>query len=177
MLDPALLRPGRFDRQVQVPNPDIKGREKILGVHARKVPLGPDVDLRIIARGTPGFSGADLANLVNESALMAARTGRRFVTMIDFENAKDKVMMGAERRSMVMTEDEKKLTAYHEAGHAIVGLNVPQHDPIHKATIIPRGGALGMVVSLPEIDRLNWHKSECEEKLAMTMARAIRVTC
>ncbi|MEM8593003.1 MAG: ATP-dependent zinc metalloprotease FtsH, partial [Pseudomonadota bacterium] len=134
VLDPALLRPGRFDRQVQVPNPDIKGREKILGVHARKVPLGPDVDLRIIARGTPGFSGADLANLVNESALMAARVGRRFVTMEDFENAKDKVMMGAERRSMVMTEDEKKLTAYHEAGHAVVGLYVPQHDPIHKAT-------------------------------------------
>ena len=131
VLDPALLRPGRFDRQVQVPNPDIKGREKILGVHARKVPLGPDVDLRIIARGTPGFSGADLANLVNESALMAARVGRRFVTMEDFENAKDKVMMGAERRSMVMTEDEKKLTAYHEAGHAVVGLNVLQHDPIH----------------------------------------------
>jgi cell division protease FtsH len=150
VLDPALLRPGRFDRQVQVPNPDIKGREKILGVHARKVPLGPDVDLRIIARGTPGFSGADLANLVNEAALMAARVGKRFVTMEDFENAKDKVMMGAERRSMVMTEDEKKLTAYHEAGHAIVGLNVPQHDPIHKATIIPRGRALGLVLSLPE---------------------------
>ena len=129
-----------------MPNPDIKGREKILGVHARKVPLGPDVDLRIIARGTPGFSGADLANLVNEAALTAARVGRRFVTMEDFENAKDKVMMGgAERRSMVMTEDEKKLTAYHEAGHAVVGLNVPQHDPIHKATIIPRGRALGLV--------------------------------
>ncbi len=147
VLDPALLRPGRFDRQVQVPNPDIKGREKILGVHARKVPLGPNVDLRIIARGTPGFSGADLANLVNEAALMAARVGRRFVTMEDFENAKDKVMMGSERRSMVMSEDEKKLTAYHEAGHAIVGLNVPQHDPIHKATIIPRGRALGLVLS------------------------------
>jgi cell division protease FtsH len=149
VLDPALLRPGRFDRQVQVPNPDIKGREKILGVHARKVPLGPDVDLRIIARGTPGFSGADLANLVNEAALMAARVGRRFVTMIDFESAKDKVMMGAERRSMVMSEDEKRLTAYHEAGHAVVGLNVPEHDPIHKATIIPRGRALGLVLSLP----------------------------
>jgi cell division protease FtsH len=147
VLDPALLRPGRFDRQVQVPNPDIRGRERILGVHARKVPLGPDVDLRIIARGTPGFSGADLANLVNEAALMAARVNRRFVTMEDFENAKDKVMMGSERRSMVMTEDEKKLTAYHEAGHAIVGLNVPHHDPIHKATIIPRGRALGLVLS------------------------------
>ncbi|MBO6883695.1 MAG: ATP-dependent zinc metalloprotease FtsH [Marivita sp.] len=170
VLDPALLRPGRFDRQVTVPNPDIKGREKILGVHARKTPLGPDVDLRIIARGTPGFSGADLANLVNEAALMAARVGRRFVTMEDFENAKDKVMMGAERRSMVLTPDQKEKTAYHEAGHAVVGLALPQCDPVYKATIIPRGGALGMVVSLPEIDRLNWHKSECEEKLAMTMA-------
>ncbi|MEQ9240958.1 ATP-dependent zinc metalloprotease FtsH [Roseovarius indicus] len=170
VLDPALLRPGRFDRQITVPNPDIKGREKILAVHARKTPLGPDVDLRIIARGTPGFSGADLANLVNEAALMAARVGRRFVTMDDFENAKDKVMMGAERRSMVLTDDQKEKTAYHEAGHAIVGLALPKCDPVYKATIIPRGGALGMVVSLPEIDRLNWHKSECEQKLAMTMA-------
>ncbi|RYH01150.1 ATP-dependent zinc metalloprotease FtsH [Salipiger sp. IMCC34102] len=169
VLDPALLRPGRFDRQVQVPNPDIKGREKILGVHARKVPLGPDVDLRIIARGTPGFSGADLANLVNESALMAARVGRRFVTMTDFENAKDKVMMGSERRSMVMTEDEKKLTAYHEAGHAIVGLNVPQHDPIHKATIIPRGRALGLVLSLPERDQLSVSWTKYTSKIAMAM--------
>ena len=170
VLDPALLRPGRFDRQVTVPNPDIKGREKILTVHARKTPLGPDVDLRLIARGTPGFSGADLANLVNEAALMAARVGRSVVTMVDFENAKDKVMMGAERRYMVLTADQKEKTAYHEAGHAIVGLALPQCDPVYKATIIPRGGALGMVVSLPEIDRLNWHKSECEEKLAMTMA-------
>ncbi len=170
VLDPALLRPGRFDRQVTVGNPDIKGREKILGVHARKTPLGPDVDLRIIARGTPGFSGADLANLVNEAALMAARVGRRFVTMEDFENAKDKVMMGAERRSMVLTQDQKEKTAYHEAGHAVVGLVLPECDPVYKATIIPRGGALGMVVSLPEIDRLNWHKDECEQKLAMTMA-------
>jgi cell division protease FtsH len=170
VLDPALLRPGRFDRQVTVPNPDIKGREKILNVHARKTPLGPDVDLRLIARGTPGFSGADLANLVNEAALMAARIGRSVVTMSDFENAKDKVMMGAERRSMVLTQDQKEKTAYHEAGHAVVGLTLPQCDPVYKATIIPRGGALGMVVSLPEIDRLNWHKSECEEKLAMTMA-------
>ncbi len=169
VLDPALLRPGRFDRQVQVPNPDIKGREKILGVHARKVPLGPDVDLRIIARGTPGFSGADLANLVNEAALMAARVGRRFVTMEDFENAKDKVMMGSERRSMVMTEDEKKLTAYHEAGHAIVGLNVPQHDPIHKATIIPRGRALGLVLSLPERDQLSVSLTKYKSKIAMAM--------
>jgi cell division protease FtsH len=169
VLDPALLRPGRFDRQVQVPNPDIKGREKILLVHARKVPLGPDVDLRIIARGTPGFSGADLANLVNESALTAARIGRRFVTMHDFESAKDKVMMGAERRSMVMTEDEKKLTAYHEAGHAIVGLNVPQHDPIHKATIIPRGRALGLVLSLPERDQLSVSYTKYTSKIAMAM--------
>ncbi|MEM9708526.1 MAG: ATP-dependent zinc metalloprotease FtsH [Pseudomonadota bacterium] len=169
VLDPALLRPGRFDRQVQVPNPDIKGRDKILGVHARKVPLGPDVDLRIIARGTPGFSGADLANLVNEAALMAARVGRRFVTMEDFENAKDKVMMGAERRSMVMSEDEKKLTAYHEAGHAVVGLNVPQHDPIHKATIIPRGRALGLVLSLPERDQLSVTYTKYKSKIAMAM--------
>jgi len=169
VLDPALLRPGRFDRQVQVPNPDIKGREKILGVHARKVPLGPNVDLRIIARGTPGFSGADLANLVNEAALMAARVGRRFVTMDDFENAKDKVMMGAERRSMVMTEDEKKLTAYHEAGHAVVGLNVPQHDPVHKATIIPRGRALGLVLSLPERDQLSVSYTKYTSKIAMAM--------
>ncbi|MBD0865549.1 MAG: ATP-dependent metallopeptidase FtsH/Yme1/Tma family protein [Rhodobacteraceae bacterium] len=170
VLDPALLRPGRFDRQVTVGSPDIKGREKILGVHARKTPLGPDVGLRIIARGTPGFSGADLANLVNEAALMAARFGRRFVTMEDFENAKDKVMMGAERRSMVLTANQKEKTAYHEAGHAVVGLALPECDPVYKATIIPRGGALGMVVSLPEIDRLNWHKDECEQKLAMTMA-------
>ncbi len=170
VLDPALLRPGRFDRQIHVPNPDIKGREKILGVHARKVPLGPDVDLRTIARGTPGFSGADLMNLVNEAALMAARVGRRFVTMDDFENAKDKVMMGAERRSMVLTQEQKEMTAYHEAGHAIVGMNLPKCDPVYKATIIPRGGALGMVMSLPEMDRLNWHKDQCEQRIAMTMA-------
>jgi len=170
VLDPALLRPGRFDRQVQVPHPDIKGRDQILQVHARKTPLGPDVDLRIIARGTPGFSGADLANLINEAALGAARIGRRFVTMEDLEQAKDKVMMGAERRSMVITPEQKEKTAYHEAGHAIVGMSLPKCDPVYKATIIPRGGALGMVVSLPEIDRLNWQKSECEQKLAMTMA-------
>ncbi|MEM9010360.1 MAG: ATP-dependent zinc metalloprotease FtsH [Pseudomonadota bacterium] len=169
VLDPALLRPGRFDRQVQVPNPDIKGRQKILEVHARKVPLGPDVDLRVIARGTPGFSGADLANLVNEAALWAARIGKRFVTMDDFENAKDKVMMGAERRSMVMSDDEKKLTAYHEAGHAIVGLNVPQHDPIHKATIIPRGRALGLVLSLPERDQLSVTLTKYKSQIAMAM--------
>jgi cell division protease FtsH len=170
VLDPALLRPGRFDRQIHVPNPDIKGREKILTVHARKVPVGPDVDLRVIARGTPGFSGADLANLVNEAALMAARVGRRFVTMEDFENAKDKVMMGVERRSMVLTPEQKEMTAYHEAGHAVVGLKLPKCDPVYKATIIPRGQALGMVVSLPEMDRLNYHKDEAKEKIAMTMA-------
>ncbi|MEL6617554.1 MAG: ATP-dependent zinc metalloprotease FtsH [Pseudomonadota bacterium] len=170
VLDPALLRPGRFDRQVTVGNPDIKGREKILGVHARKTPLGPDVDLRIIARGTPGFSGADLANLVNEAALMAARVGRRFVTMIDFESAKDKVMMGAERRSMVLTQDQKEKTAYHEAGHAIVGMKLPKCDPVYKATIIPRGGALGMVMSLPEMDKLQMFKDEAEQRIAMTMA-------
>ena len=170
VLDPALLRPGRFDRQIQVPNPDIKGREKILTVHARKVPVGPDVDLRIIARGCPGFSGADLANLVNEAALTAARMGRRFVTMHDFEQAKDRVMMGAERRSMVLTADQKEKTAYHEAGHAIVGMNMPKCDPVYKATIIPRGAALGMVVSLPEMDRLNMHKDEGKQKIAMTMA-------
>jgi cell division protease FtsH len=170
VLDPALLRPGRFDRQIHVPNPDIKGREKILSVHARKVPLGPDVDLRTIARGSPGFSGADLMNLVNEAALMAARVGRRFVTMVDFEQAKDKVMMGAERRSMVLTDDQKEKTAYHEAGHAIVGMNLPKCDPVYKATIIPRGGALGMVVSLPEMDRLQMHKDEAKQRIAMTMA-------
>ena len=169
VLDPALLRPGRFDRQVQVPNPDVTGRQKILNVHAKKTVLGPDVDLRIIARGTPGFSGADLANLVNEAALLAAKIGKRFVGMEDFENAKDKVMMGSERRSMVMTEDEKKLTAYHEAGHAVVGLNVPQHDPIHKATIIPRGRALGLVLSLPERDQLSVTKTKYKSKLTMAM--------
>lgn len=169
VLDPALLRPGRFDRQIHVPNPDVRGREKILTVHSRKVPLGPDADLRIIARGTPGFSGADLANLVNEAALMAARIGRRFVTMDDFENAKDKVMLGVERRSLVLTPEQKEKTAYHEAGHAIVGLSLPKCDPVYKATIIPRGGALGMVVSLPEMDRLNFHKDEAKQKLAMTM--------
>ncbi|MGR3723511.1 ATP-dependent zinc metalloprotease FtsH [Abyssibius alkaniclasticus] len=170
VLDPALLRPGRFDRQVHVPNPDIKGRDKILAVHAHKVPLGPDVDLRLIARGTPGFSGADLANLVNEAALMAARTGKRFVTMHDFEFAKDKVMMGAERRSMVMTAEQKEMTAYHEAGHAIAGMKLEKCDPVYKATIIPRGGALGMVVSLPEMDRLNMHKDEAKQRITMTMA-------
>ncbi len=152
VLDPALLRPGRFDRQVVVPNPDIVGREQILKVHVRNVPLAPNVDLKVVARGTPGFSGADLANLVNEAALMAARRNKRLVTMQEFEDAKDKIMMGAERRS-AMTQEEKANTAYHEAGHAIVAINVPKADPVHKATIIPRGRALGMVMQLPEGDR------------------------
>jgi cell division protease FtsH len=167
VLDPALLRPGRFDRQVVVPNPDILGREKILKVHLRNIPVAPDVDARVTARGTPGFSGADLANLVNEAALLAARRGKRFVTMSELEDAKDKVMMGAERRSMVMTDEEKRLTAYHEAGHAIVALYVPGHDPLHKVTIIPRGRALGVTFSLPEKDRYSWSKRELEAKLAM----------
>jgi cell division protease FtsH len=167
VLDPALLRPGRFDRQVVVPNPDIIGREKILTVHMQKVPLGPDVDARVIARGTPGFSGADLANLVNEAALLAARSSKRVVTMADFEASKDKVMMGTERRSMVMSDDEKKLTAYHEAGHALVGIHVPKHDPLHKVTIIPRGRALGVTMSLPERDRYSYSMLEMESKLAM----------
>ncbi|MBB3764458.1 ATP-dependent zinc metalloprotease FtsH [Sphingomicrobium lutaoense] len=169
VLDPALLRPGRFDRQVVVPRPDIEGREKILIVHMRKVPLAPDVDPRVIARGTPGFSGADLANLVNEAALMAARKGKRLVAMSEFEEAKDKVMMGAERKSMVMTEDEKKMTAYHEAGHAIVALHEPASDPIHKATIIPRGRALGMVMRLPERDSYSYHRDKMHANLAVAM--------
>ena len=167
VLDPALLRPGRFDRQVVVPNPDILGREKIMKVHMRKVPLAPDVDARVIARGTPGFSGADLANLINEAALLAARRGRRVVTMDEFEAAKDKVMMGPERRSMVMTDEEKKLTAYHEAGHALVALFVPKHDPLHKVTIIPRGRSLGVTLTLPERDRYSNSKVELKSRLAM----------
>ena len=167
VLDPALLRPGRFDRQVVVPNPDILGREKILKVHMRKVPLAPDVDARVIARGTPGFSGADLSNLVNEAALMAARLNKAAVGMSEFERAKDKVMMGAERRSMAMTDDEKKLTAYHEAGHALVGLNMPQSDPLHKVTIIPRGRALGVTMNLPERDKYGLTLTELTSKIAM----------
>ena len=167
VLDPALLRPGRFDRQIVVPNPDINGREQILKVHMRKVPLAPDVEARTIARGTPGFSGADLANLVNEAALMAARAGKRVVTMFDFEQAKDKVMMGAERRSMVMNEEEKAMTAYHEAGHAIVNIHMPGNDPLHKVTIIPRGRALGVTWALPERDRLSITKQFLEAKIAM----------
>jgi cell division protease FtsH len=169
VLDPALLRPGRFDRQVVVPNPDVVGREKILRVHMRKVPLASDVDPKVIARGTPGFSGADLANLVNEGALLAARTGRRTVGMAELEAAKDKVMMGAERRSLVMSEDEKRMTAYHEAGHALCAIHLPECDPVHKATIIPRGRALGLVMSLPEGDRYSKHKSKLLSELAMAM--------
>ncbi|MDI4664896.1 ATP-dependent zinc metalloprotease FtsH [Xanthobacter autotrophicus] len=169
VLDPALLRPGRFDRQVIVPNPDVVGREQILKVHARKIPVAPDVNLKTIARGTPGFSGADLANLCNEAALMAARRNKRMVTMAEFEDAKDKVMMGAERRSLVMTEEEKMLTAYHEGGHAIVALNVPATDPVHKATIIPRGRALGMVMQLPERDKLSMSYEQMTSRLAIMM--------
>ncbi len=169
VLDPALLRPGRFDRQVIVPRPDIDGREQILAVHMKKVPLAPDVDPRVIARGTPGFSGADLANLVNEAALLAARRGKRLVAMKEFEEAKDKVMMGTERKSMVMTDDEKKMTAYHEAGHAIVALHEPASDPIHKATIIPRGRALGMVMRLPERDNYSYHRDKMYANLSVAM--------
>ncbi|MXO75103.1 ATP-dependent zinc metalloprotease FtsH [Altererythrobacter aerius] len=169
VLDPALLRPGRFDRQVVVPVPDIDGREKILAVHMKKVPLAPDVNSRTLARGTPGFSGADLANLVNEAALLAARRNKRLVAMQEFEDAKDKVMMGAERRSMVMTDDEKKMTAYHEAGHALVSLREPASDPIHKATIIPRGRALGMVMRLPERDNYSYHRDKMHADLAVSM--------
>ena len=169
VLDPALLRPGRFDRQVVVPNPDIVGREKILKVHVRNVPLAPNVDLKVLARGTPGFSGADLMNLVNEAALMAARRNKRLVTMAEFEDAKDKIMMGAERRSSAMTQAEKELTAYHEAGHAILALNVPSADPLHKATIIPRGRALGMVMQLPEGDRYSMSYKYMISRLAIMM--------
>jgi len=169
VLDPALLRPGRFDRQIVVSNPDIVGRERILKVHVRKVPLAPDVELKTVARGTPGFSGADLMNLVNEAALLAARRGKRVVTMSEFEDSKDKIMMGAERRTMVMTEQEKMLTAYHEGGHAIVALNVTATDPVHKATIIPRGRALGMVMQLPERDKLSMSYEQMTSRLAICM--------
>ena len=166
VLDPALLRPGRFDRQVVVPLPDIRGREHILKVHMRKIPLDRDVEPSVIARGTPGFSGADLANLVNEAALFAARANRRTVDMEQFEKAKDKIMMGSERRSMVMSDDEKRLTAYHEAGHAIVGLLVPSHDPVYKVTIIPRGRALGVTMFLPEEDRYSYSKERLESQIS-----------
>jgi cell division protease FtsH len=169
VLDPALLRPGRFDRQIVVPMPDVLGREQILTVHMKKVPLAPDVDAKIIARGTPGFTGADLANLVNEAALLAARRDRKVITMKELEEAKDKVMMGAERKSMVVSEEEKKLTAYHEAGHAIVSVHCPESDPIHKATIIPRGRALGMVMRLPEKDRLSLTRAKAKADMAVAM--------
>jgi cell division protease FtsH len=165
-LDPALLRPGRFDRQVVVPLPDVRGREQILRVHMRKVPISSNVKPSLIARGTPGFSGADLANLVNEAALFAARANKREVDMDEFEKAKDKIMMGAERKSMVMSEDEKKLTAYHEAGHAIVGRLVPSHDPVYKVSIIPRGRALGITMFLPETDRYSFSKLRLESQIA-----------
>jgi cell division protease FtsH len=169
VLDPALLRPGRFDRQVVVPNPDVQGREKILKVHVRKVPLAPDVDLKVLARGTPGFSGADLMNLVNEGALLAARRNKRFVTMAEFEDAKDKLMMGAERRTLSLTEEDKKLTAYHEAGHALLAIKMDASDPIHKATIIPRGRALGMVMRLPERDQVSLTRRKAYADLAVAM--------
>ena len=173
VLDPALLRPGRFDRQVVVPNPDILGREQILNVHLKKVTKSPNVNSRIIARGTPGFSGADLANLVNEAALLAAKRNKRFVTMLEMEDAKDKVLMGTERKSMIMKEEEKKLTAYHEAGHAIVAINLKDSDPVHKATIIPRGMALGMVMRLPESDRISMPKTKLKADLAVAMGGRI----
>jgi cell division protease FtsH len=166
VLDPALLRPGRFDRQVVVPLPDIRGREQILLVHMRKVPMAPDVKPDIIARGTPGFSGADLANLVNEAALFAARGNKRLVDMLDFERAKDKIIMGAERRSMVMPEEERRNTAYHESGHAVVAMLLPKTDPVHKVTIIPRGRALGVTMQLPESDRYSMDK----ERMLNTVA-------
>lgn len=169
VLDSALLRPGRFDRQIVVPNPDIEGRTKILGVHLKKVPMAPDVDAKTIARGTPGFSGADLANLVNEAALLAARQDKKVVTMRELEAAKDKVMMGVERKSMVMSEEEKKMTAYHESGHAVVSIHCPASDPIHKATIIPRGRALGMVMRLPEADKISYLRDKMLADLAVSM--------
>jgi cell division protease FtsH len=173
VLDAALLRPGRFDRQIVVSNPDVLGREKILRVHMRKVPLAPDVDVKVIARGTPGFSGADLMNLVNEAALLAARRSKRIVTMAEFEDAKDKVLMGAERRTLVMTDDEKRLTAYHEAGHTIVALRVAAADPLHKVTIIPRGRSLGVMMQLPERDQISMSLIQMTSKLAILMGGRI----
>jgi cell division protease FtsH len=167
VLDPALLRPGRFDRQIVVDAPDVRGREGILRVHTRKIPLGADVRLDILAKGTPGLAGADLANLVNEAAVLAARRNKSLVDMVDFEDAKDKVMLGVERRSLVLTEDDRKLTAYHEAGHAVVAIKTPGSDPIHKVTIVPRGRALGLTASLPEVDRHNYTKEWLIGSLAM----------
>jgi cell division protease FtsH len=169
VLDPALLRPGRFDRQVVVARPDVKGREEILKVHARRIPLAPKVDLKVLARGTPGFSGADLANLVNEAALLAARQDKKVVEMIDFENAKDKVLMGVERRSMIISETEKKTIAYHEAGHALVADLLPGADPLHKVTIIPRGRAMGVTMQLPEADRHTYTKGYLDTQVAVLM--------
>src|SRR5436309_12528209 len=173
VLDPALLRPGRFDRQVVVPRPDVKGREEILRVHARRIPLAPDVELKVLARGTPGFSGADLANLVNESALLAARRNQKFVLMVDFESSKDKVLMGAERKSMIITDAEKKVTAYHEAGHALLAAVLPNTDPLHKVTIIPRGMALGVTQQLPTEELHNYTKEQLEARIAVCMGGRI----
>jgi cell division protease FtsH len=173
VLDPALLRPGRFDRRVVVSRPDVRGREGILRVHTRKIPLAEDVDLSVVARATPGFSGADLANLVNESALMAARANQKFVTMRDFEYAKDKVLMGAERKSLIITEEEKKVTAYHEAGHALMAALVPHADPLHKVTIIPRGMALGLTQQLPMEEKHNWTKEALDARIAVCMGGRI----
>ncbi|HEX8183409.1 MAG TPA: ATP-dependent zinc metalloprotease FtsH, partial [Blastocatellia bacterium] len=173
VLDPALLRPGRFDRRVVVNRPDVKGREGILSVHTRKIPLGDDVDINVIARGTPGFTGADLANLVNEAALNAARYNRKAVSMMDFEWAKDKVLMGSERRSIVMSNEEKRNTAYHEAGHTLVGIKVPNADPIHKVSIIPRGMALGVTMQLPEADRYSHTRDYLEGQIAIMMGGRI----
>jgi cell division protease FtsH len=169
VLDPALLRPGRFDRQVVVARPDVKGREEILRVHARRIPLAPGVDLKVLARGTPGFSGADLANLVNEAALLAARQGKKLVEMIDFENAKDKVLMGVERRSMIISEEEKRTIAYHEAGHALVAQMLPGADPVHKVTIIPRGRALGLTQQLPTDDKYNYSKDYLQNRITILL--------
>ena len=169
VLDPALLRPGRFDRQVVVARPDVKGREEILRVHARRIPLAPGVDLKVLARGTPGFSGADLANLVNEAALLAARQGKKLVEMIDFENAKDKVLMGVERRSMIISDEEKRTIAYHEAGHALVAQTLPGADPVHKVTIIPRGRALGLTQQLPTDDKYNYSKDYLQSRITILL--------
>jgi cell division protease FtsH len=173
VLDPALLRPGRFDRRVVVSRPDVRGREGILRVHTRKIPLSEDVDLSVVARATPGFSGADLANLVNESALMAARANQKFVTMRDFESSKDKVLMGAERKSLIITEEEKKVTAFHEAGHALLAALVPHSDPVHKVTIIPRGMALGLTQQLPDEEKHNWTKEALDARIAVFMGGRI----
>jgi cell division protease FtsH len=173
VLDPALLRPGRFDRRVVVSRPDVRGREGILQVHTKKIPIADDVDINVLARATPGFSGADLANLVNEAALMAARRNQKHVTMHDFESSKDKVLMGAERKSMIITDEEKKVTAYHEAGHAILAALLPNADPLHKVTIIPRGMALGLTQQLPTEEKHNWNREQLKDRIAVCMGGRI----